>query len=306
MPMAVEDILGHAELWFDSTPELVDLVVNSPRAASVGAFATAAPMSHVKHAPPTPSLRVFDSGALADNETLLLHGLPGHPAQASFRHRLHIAEAIWRGTHVSELNHVPVYARVRRGAPVPAELADVLPLVDQGTVLSILYVTLYPFNGSYRVCCCCEAGAHEADVEHLSVYVSPSTGRVIGAFFASHRMRDGEYIAAGRGLQMYDGMRVRAYVAKGGHGLYWRAGRIFRLFCLGNDLCGEGVLWNPDRVLLIDESRPVWSYRGKWGTEQTKRGLLGVTGGPSQQLWWHGEHPVSRGWFKRLFCQCMA
>lgn len=45
---------------------------------------------------------------------------------------------------------------------------------------------------------------------------------------------------------------IAAYVAKHGHGVYPSAGRVYRHFCLGNDLCcSGGPVWRPRRVVLL-------------------------------------------------------
>lgn len=94
-------------------------------------------------------------------------------------------------------------------------------------------------------------GAHDGDIEHLTVRCHPASGALQGVFYNSHRSRDGQWVAAAGVPRDADG-RILAYVAKHGHGVYPSPGRVLRHVFLGNDLCsGAGLAWRPRRVVLL-------------------------------------------------------
>lgn len=224
-------------------------------------------------------------------ETLLDPQSPHPRPTASWQWRLKGEEGA-EGGEREAIASVPVYAHVVR---TPEAIA-------------ITYVTMYPFNGSYAICCgLTRAGDHQADVEHLTVYLDPAGENVTHVYFAAHRMRDGVYVdrndlSFAHGSR---GKRVNAYVAKAGHGLYPSPARWCRVWGCANDLTGQGgVVWDPENIVVITETSPPWMmYRGQWGSHHDLP--HGFTSGPAFQGWWAGEHPVSRSCFKRAFCQCM-
>mmetsp|Transcript_23194 Transcript_23194/g.74628 ORF Transcript_23194/g.74628 Transcript_23194/m.74628 type:complete len:391 (-) Transcript_23194:17-1189(-) len=182
----------------------------------------------------------------------------------------------------------PIYVRVRDSG---------------GDLLELTYVTFYPFNGWYPVLCgLLQAGAHAADIEHITLRVRRNTRELHSVFFASHRYRDGEWkVAKDCEFDPRTG-RLRAYVARGGHGHYWRRGRHLRLYGFGNDVCDGKDAWDPQaNVVLLDPHRLTpgheWlQYKGLWGPTSVSS--------MTEQEWFWRECPRSRGWFKRLFCQC--
>lgn len=186
------------------------------------------------------------------------------------------------------LSAAPVYVRVRD---------------DGRELVELTYVTFYPYNGWYPVLCgLVRAGAHAADIEHITLRVHKRSRSLHSVYFASHRYRDGEWKDAS-GCEREDGTgRLHAYVARAGHGHYWRRGRHPRLYGFGNDVCDGADVWDPqESVVLLDPDRAVkgqeWlQYKGLWGPTS----VASMT----EQEWFWRECPKSRGWFKRLFCQC--
>ena len=67
-------------------------------------------------------------------------------------------------------------------------------------LLEIVYVTVYAYNAPYRVLGCFAAGAHQADVEHLTVRTDEAGRRVFAVRYSSHGTLDGEWLRlVGRG-----------------------------------------------------------------------------------------------------------
>lgn len=56
---------------------------------------------------------------------------------------------------------------------------------------------LYAYNGPYRVggAPFLTTGAHDGDIEHLTVRCHPTTGALVGVWFNAHRSRDGCWVA---------------------------------------------------------------------------------------------------------------
>lgn len=304
-PCSMEDYLANAELWFDAPPSIAATVSDAAR--TMGPEYQVMQMPAKKAVAGVAAVRLNPLGTLTSSA--LRQGFPGFVDEAfSAHYRLRMAPEFWKGSDIKGLASVPLYARVRRHeTELPPELRTGSVENDSAPFLSILYIALYPYNGAHKICSCCSVGSHEGDVEHLSVYVALSTGRVLGAYFASHRMRDGEWLQ-GDALSYHDAekQRIVAFVAKHGHGFYPKGKRIWRVCGCGNDLCGPGWLWDPDQVHVITPDSDLGSFRGKLGTLLDKGGPRGVVGAPVSQEWWDSEWPVSRTAFKRLCCHCLS
>ncbi|KNC56174.1 uncharacterized protein AMSG_02189 [Thecamonas trahens ATCC 50062] len=282
-PTSAEEMIEASELWYDSM-----LACHGETRIASRLMVPRGELNVETLLNPYASPYQTALAAEAEDEGRLLDELP-LPTE-SWLYRLDIDRDAEVGTHPDHLASVPVYAHVQ----------------EHGSEVAITYVTMYPFNGSYAICCgACSAGEHQADVEHMSVYVDRESGEVTRAYFAAHRMRDGEYVdAADLQFASPNSRRLVAYVAKAGHGLYPRAGRIWRLFGFANDLTGNGHVWDPETAVVISEGSPRWMlYRGRWGSAHDL--AAGFTSGPSFQGWWLAEHPHSRGCLKRAFCQCL-
>ncbi|PSC76524.1 2-Cys peroxiredoxin chloroplastic [Micractinium conductrix] len=153
------------------------------------------------------------------------------------------------GEPLDALDSVPVYANPK------------LIVAPDGGVeaLEVTYITIYAYNGEYKVgglSFLPGTGAHDGDIEHLTVRLHPRTGDLIGVWFNAHRPRDGCWVPAREVRRDARSGRIAAYVALHGHGTYPCPGRVHRHFFLGNDLCCEaGPAWHPCRVVLLPPQR---------------------------------------------------
>ena len=86
----------------------------------------------------------------------------------------------------SELCEVPVYAIVKAIHRTDCS--------DEFEAIEITYLTFFAHNGSYSVCGLLEVGAHDGDIEHLTVRVEPKSGNLLGVWYNAHRSRDGCWV----------------------------------------------------------------------------------------------------------------
>ncbi|KAI3429626.1 hypothetical protein D9Q98_005712 [Chlorella vulgaris] len=160
------------------------------------------------------------------------------------RLQLNLDPAARCGMPLSQLDDVPIYAHPKliRGAHGGVE------------ALEISFLTLYAYNGEYRVggLPFLTTGAHDGDWEHCTARVHPTSGKLLGMWYNAHRSRDGCWVGGLEVPRDPASGRVAAFVALHGHGTYPQAGRVLRHFFLGNDLCsGEGPIWRPRHVVLL-------------------------------------------------------
>lgn len=231
-----------------------------------------------------------------------------------------------------EVNSVPVYATAKAVLRADETAYE---------ALEITYITLFAHNGPYSILGMLDVGAHDGDIEHLTVRVDIETEGLIGVWYNAHRSRDGTWVAGPDVERDGEHGRLVSYIAKHGHGHYPRAGRYYRHFFLGNDICSRGITWKPEQVVVLsgdsgpdypgyysspeEESRLIkCRSRGSLLTNSCFRstassalpsiedrlpckwamfkGRYGTAPAPCQQTWYHtAEPPVSRHPFLRLF-----
>ena len=191
------------------------------------------------------------------------------------------------GVSGTDLSDVPVYACAK--AVVSGSS------LDQLEALEITYITLFAYNGPYTVIPrFVTAGAHDGDIEHVTVRVDPRTGELIAVWYNAHRSRDGEWVPHTRvPKERAPGGRIISYVALHGHGHYPRTGTVLRHFFLGNDKCSaDGTVWRPRRVVLL----PAHAVREQIGFKSLSIDTQGV-GDPDASIQGYTTLPraVSRG-----------
>jgi hypothetical protein len=154
----------------------------------------------------------------------------------------------------ADMDNVPVYAHVkniaRRGLGV--EDSEIL-----GEALEITYITMFAHNGPYNIGFGIEVGAHDGDIEHVTVRVDCEDFSLIGVWYNSHRNHDGSWVKADQiETEMVNtDNRLVSYIARHGHGHYPTATITYRHFFLGNDITQKAVRWDPKRVVLLPTYR---------------------------------------------------
>jgi len=155
-----------------------------------------------------------------------------------------------------DLNQVPIYCRVDSSDSIYHWLQ---------------YWMIYPYNGALSIGCftrpdCCpsnkaiaKAGAHQADVEHLSMYVEKSTNRIAKVYLSAHGDADGQWFNEQELLLQNGGRTLNVYSAYQSHAVYDHPGCIPRVFGCANDFTSdEGVAWESEQVILLERDWPEW------------------------------------------------
>lgn len=194
--------------------------------------------------------------------------------------RLDLHPSARPGVPREDVDDVPLYAHVKVVGGAPESLAlgvaspssGMHPSLSVSLTLEINYLTLYAYNGPYRLggLGAVQVGAHDGDWEHWTARVAWPSGELLGAWHSAHRARDGCWEVGERVLRAASSRRPVAYVALHGHGTYPRPGRVLRHFFLGNDLCADGgVEWRPKRVVLLPVGQGSRHGFGRWfGTDR--------------------------------------
>jgi len=202
----------------------------------------------------------------------------------------------YREGESTDINDVPFYVNI----------------VEKEDVYQIFYIFMYAYNGPFWLCgipekCkCCSVGAHQADIEHITVEVKKDmtchsdeerkiSDYVTRVYFAAHGSHDGQWIAA-KDLKWKHG-KILVYSAKHSHASYQIHGTICR--CLGciSDHTGEGYVWNPKNIAIIDDTTRWNQYVGHLGAPDH-------VPTPKYHSWWGNESETSTNWFCRFFCAC--
>lgn len=156
--------------------------------------------------------------------------------------------------------------------------------------LYVTYVTFFCRNGAYDILLgLFETGAHDADIEHVTVEINRATMKPTRYYYGAHGSDEGTWWPApttsvGPPL---------VYIALHGHGNYARTGVVLRFFGFGNDHTDQGHRWDPHVIAVLPPSHPEFDalngggfvhYQGDW--EPT-----GISGVPNKA--WFSELPVT-------------
>ncbi len=156
----------------------------------------------------------------------------------------------------------PVYAIVVSGK------------VDGVDKIFIHYIFFYGYNGAYRIAPIGfhikDVGAHEADIEHVTVQVDETTKTIDRVYFSAHSDEGGWHSD-----NAFEGTHPVIYVARGSHANYPKKGIYVRIFGFANDVTQHGMRWTPQivRLYLQNDERfnphtMGWMYhRGTYGKD---------------------------------------
>lgn len=166
------------------------------------------------------------------------------------------------------------------------------------------YWMFYSYNGALDIGCCCtaqccpytiKAGAHQADFEHISLYVDKRTMRVTRLYYSAHGDADGQWFNENQ-ISWFSNHHPLVYSAYHSHAHYTKPGCVPRIFGCANDFAADGGLfWESDNLQLLTGNDPVW---------QTYVGGLGFPDSgdvPANKESWTTEPSQSATVWSRLF-----
>jgi len=149
---------------------------------------------------------------------------------------LKISEYIFTGEN--PISNVPIYAFYK----------------EKGEYIYISYTALFAYNGDYKILKVFDVGAHETDLEHLTVELKKSDLSLNRVMFSSHTTKNGVWVDANN-VEMEKG-KIVAYSALHGHGFYKAEGLAFRLYGLANDHLQKGLRWEPKTFEIFEKTDP--------------------------------------------------
>lgn len=122
----------------------------------------------------------------------------------------------------------------------------------------IQYIFLYGFNGPFEFGGVLPGdyfafqGAHESDIEHLTLEVDCISKKLKRIYYSSHEIRDGFWLDAHDRIVEHDETgRLIVYSANHSHGTYPNAGKYIRFAGLANDYTDRGLKWVPENLMRI-------------------------------------------------------
>ena len=149
------------------------------------------------------------------------------------------------------LNSVPIYGLAK--------------IINNKTHL--FYNFLYTYNGPKNVAGLRNIHAHFGDIEHITIVLN-SDNSISELFYAAHSSSEGRWLKPKD--VTFEGDRPIVYVAKYSHASYPKEGVVFRFFGFGNDYTNKGIKWDPQVVILYEDTDTVnfnkntmgWMYYG--------------------------------------------
>jgi hypothetical protein len=215
----------------------------------------------------------------------------GDDKDSGNKYYLNINEKFWGGER-ENLDNVPVFTHVR----------------DQFGYIEVIYFIFFAYNGNLDVAGCFKAGAHQADIEHVTMRIDRTTKKLLGVYYSAHATVDGAWVT-GKDIKFDDGKDGKdgvshplVYVAKNSHAMYSAPGTWARFCCFANDSITVDTehtptSWIPQVFVKADtvSDAPVLRYKGNWGND-------GVSNFPDKISFSTGEVLTSNTWWRRMFC----
>ena len=177
------------------------------------------------------------------------------------------------------LIEVPMYAYPRN-----------VILEDGRSVIQISYAFIYTYNGPKQIMGCIPVGAHQGDVEHITVELY--NGEVTRVYYGAHKSDDGLWVNA-EDCEYTESGQLIVYSANGSHASYPHQRDYIRCIGCADDITDAGEYWNGP-VVIIDDTTAWNMWPGHLGNEPT----------PGHHSWWKYENETSTNWLCRTFCIC--
>lgn len=157
---------------------------------------------------------------------------------------------IYNKPNKNTINNIPIYGKVIR----------------KEEYIDIVYMFFYPHNRGYKICCCYNAGEHQADLEYIITRVNKSNNLIDKIFFSSHSNENQIYDYNNINFTL-DRINPIIYVAKNSHANYNKPKTYYRIFGFANDITTDEnmIIWAPKKIINLDEREDILSYDGKLG-----------------------------------------
>lgn len=123
---------------------------------------------------------------------------------------------------------------------------------ESSDMIYLIYIFFYPYNGWYNVLDVAKVGTHDADIECMMIEINKETQKPVRYYYGAHGSADGTWVNADS-IEYKNGRPV-VYIAKHGHGTYYKPGIHFRLYGVANDETDEGKLWDAELITVYPES----------------------------------------------------
>lgn len=139
--------------------------------------------------------------------------------------------------------------------------------------IDLYYCILYAYNEGKNILKLVRSGDHEGDLEVLIVELDKTSLNINRLYLGAHGTEDGRWVKKNE-IEFEDNHPI-LYVAKGGHGMYGKAGFAFRYGGLANDFFSKDIKWKPIPLILrlkdqngFNIERDGWIYfAGRWGDD---------------------------------------
>lgn len=159
---------------------------------------------------------------------------------------------------------------------------------EENNKIYVTYLIFYSYSGPVNILGM-EAGAHYADIEHVTLEFNTNHD-LLRVYFAAHGYEEGQWVDANDISKSFNHPVI--YVANSTHANYSKRGLIFRYLGFGNDETGRWFnRWSPDVIHVKERNAVDFDINNSWiyypGTWTTS----GISGVVSQR--WYDEIEVN-------------
>jgi hypothetical protein len=188
--------------------------------------------------------RILANGVLMCDKNPVLEHKPG------VTDNQYITELVNYSKNVNNV-HVRVPEHMYPGDMVNACLYAWYRDTDKYHVLSYIVTFAYNKNtvlGAF--------GAHDIDVEHVTMRIDKSQMCVHDMYFAAHGYYDGVWCTANE--IEFCGSHPIVYCAQTSHAMYNKAGSYVMGYGTTVDKCEKGLLWDTNKISVLTDTQPYW------------------------------------------------
>jgi hypothetical protein len=203
---------------------------------------------------------------------------------------------------------VPLYGDVRKRTMCSGDGGDgggggVSTCVDKQDVYELLYIFFESYNGAtHTPLSFLEMGAHDADIEHMTIRIDAATMEVMSIYLGAHQYTEGQWHEPSH-LAFLNSTHPVVYASRGSHATYARAGVLqrSRSWFFPHEHTGAGAVWYADLVIPMMRGTKYWPlnynntmtrYLGLWGQAiHWYKSSKTQVRAPVRQTWMWEEEP---------------